>query len=1045
MNDGSAHRERVSAIVAAALHYDAGDRIEYVRAACSGDESLWREVAETLARHAQVTGSVPTAEDRAGRASSGTITQPSEQRFAPGEVLDGRYRIVSLIGRGGMGDVYRADDLRLAQPVALKFLAARRSRDPDRLQRFFGEVRLARQVSHPNVCRVHDVADADGVYFISMEYVDGEDLASLMSRVGRLRPDTALSITRDLCAGLGAAHSLGIVHRDLKPANILIDRQGGARIADFGIADLLENLAGGADLAGTPSYMAPEQLTSGPISARTDLYALGLIVYEMFTGKPRFHARSVTEALGQHAIASHDDLRPEVAPFDPSVQRLIVACLEERPDARPASVESLQALAAHPLDARRHNLPGELTSFVGRRTDLLELSGVLASARLLSLTGAGGIGKTRMALRLARDVVNRFADGVWLVDLAPLARPDLVAQTIATALGIREGPQRPVRDVLLDTLQDRELLLVLDTCEHLITACAELVEALLHRAPALRILATSREALGVSGETVYRVGSLPMPGGPAPASIDALIDSEAGQLFIERASTADPSFSATPENADAIARLCRRLDGIPLAIELAAARVVVLSPAQIEARLQDRFRLLTGGARTAVARQRTLEAAVDWSYQLLSDVERLFLNRLSVFPATWSLEAAEHICRGDGIDEREVLDLVSGLVRKSLVVVDSQSGAARRYRLLETVRQYARQRLVQTDAADQWHGQHVEYFVDEFREASSILCHHDQLPCLRRLQMEQENVRAALDWALKSPALAEKGVELAAAVFWFWIRRGLFEEGKLWLEQALAAATHTSRSLRAQVLIGIAHMYYFQGHSFEAVIDEALSLGRADNDPWIVSHALFVRGLSALHCGDNERALACAVEAREAANASGDTLQHGAPLVILAGIAASSGDLDRAQSLYDESIDVHRRAGDVWGLGMVLLFAAGLRIVRQDFEQARAQASEALSLCQEIEDPRGIAWSLAVFASLVAAAGDADRAARLWGFSDRLLDSVGGLWTPETSWIRGRHFESVKSSLGVGPFETARAEGRTMSLTQAIALARQRASALENS
>ena len=369
----------------------------------------------------------------------------------------------------------------------------------------------------------------------------------------------------------------------------------------------------------------------------------------------------------------------------------------------------------HLPNPRRHNLPAELTSFVGRRKELLELPGVLASSRLLSLTGAGGVGKTRLAVRLACGLVNEFPDGVWLVDLAPLSVPDLVAQTIATVLGVREGPQRSARDALLDTLRDRALLLVLDNCEHLIAACAELVEALLREAPALRILATSREALGVSGEIVYRVPSLSLPEALASVPVDALVDSEATQLFIERASAVDPAFAPTPDNSDSIARICRRLDGIPLAIELAAARVVVLSPEQIEARLQDRFRLLTGGARTAVARQRTLEATVDWSYQLLSDVERQLFSRLSVFPAAWTLEAAEHVCGGDGINENDVLDLLSRLVGKSLVVVDSEFAGERRYRFLETVRQYARERLVQAGAADRLRERHFEFFFNEFR------------------------------------------------------------------------------------------------------------------------------------------------------------------------------------------------------------------------------------------------------------------------------------------------------------------------------------------
>ena len=665
---------------------------------------------------------------------------------------------------------------------------------------------------------------------------------------------------------------------------------------------------------------------------------------------------------------------------------------------------------------------------------------MLRSSRLLSLTGAGGVGKTRLAVRLASDLVKEFPDGVWLVDLAPLSVPDLVAQTIATVLGVREGAHRSARDALLDTLRDRALLLVLDNCEHLIAACAELVEALLREAPALRVLATSREALGVSGETVCRVPSLSLPAPLASVHLDALIDSEATQLFVERAGAVDPAFAPTPDNADSIARICRRLDGIPLAIELAAARVVVLSPEQIEARLQDRFRLLTGGARTAVARQRTLEATVDWSYQLLSEVEQQLFGRLSVFPAAWTLAAAEHVCGGDGINGIDVLDLLSRLVSKSLVVVDDEFAGERRYRLLETVRQYARERLVQAGVADRLRDRHFEFFFNEFRGALPILRHHDQ----------GGMSAAAADRAGERPGSARMGVDGFRArrkgrrARWRTVlvldQARTVRGGKALAHQALAVG-HVAGRLRARALIGLAHMHTFRGRHVEvgALATEALSLGREDGDEWVVVFALFLQGLAAFELGNHEQAAARALEAREAITPSGEEVQHGGPLLILANIAVLGGDHERAQQLYDESIELHRRAGELWGLGILLSAAAGLRIVRQDFDQARAQASEAMSLCQALEDPRGIAWSLDVFAGLLAAEGHVEGAARLWGASDALLESVGGSLVPTIGWIRDRYFEPVKASLGGAAFATARAEGRAMPTLHAIGLARQQA------
>jgi predicted ATPase/DNA-binding winged helix-turn-helix (wHTH) protein len=721
-----------------------------------------------------------------------------------------------------------------------------------------------------------------------------------------------------------------------------------------------------------------------------------------------------------------------------------VAPVELVPVSNPQASPGLPA-AHDPLpDTRRHNLPAELTSFVGRRRELAELHRLLTGSRLLSLTGAGGVGKTRLAVRLVSDLVSEFPDGAWLIDLAPLTARDLIAQTIATVVGVRESAQRSVRDALAEYLRSRELLLVFDTCEHLIDDSAELAEALLRDAPALRIVATSREALGVPGEIVYRVPSLSVPEALASLSAEALAACEATQLFVERAIAIDQGFRAHADNAGSIARICRRLDGIPLAIELAAARVVVLSPEQIEARLQDRFRLLTGGTRTAVARQRTLEATVEWSYELLPEVERVLLSRLSVFPASWTLEAAENVCGGDGIDTKDMLDLLSRLVNKSLVMLDSDVAGERRYRFLETVRQYARERLVQADAADRLRDRHFEFFFHEFRGVLPILRHHGQVACLRRLRVEQENVRAALEWALASPALAENGVELAGALFWFWTKRGLLEEGRGWLERALAVAVHGRSSLRARALIGLAHMYHFQGRSFEAPIAEALTLGRQESDAWTVSFALFMQALAAFECGDYEEATARALEAREAADLGDEPVQHCGPLMILANIAVANGDHERAQQLYDRSIEMARRTGETWSLGILLPLTAGLRILRGDFHGACAGIAEAMALGQELDDPRGIAWSLEVLAGLLAARGHLDAAPRLWGAVDGLLDSVGGSLTPTIGWIRDRYFEPVKASLGDGSFERAHAEGRAMLPEQAIDFASQQALLLSN-
>ena len=987
--------------------------------------------------------------------------------FAPGTRLD-QYEITGYIGAGGMGEVLLATDTRLDRQVALKVLSSEFALDSDRRRRFMREARAAAGLSHPSVATIYDVGEASGVDYIAMEYIEGRTLAERITGT-TIALDEIVGIGIQIADALYAAHARGVVHRDIKPANVMITPRGQVKVLDFGLAKVEPTVTRAADdvtreaattpgvVMGTVAYMSPEQGIGAPLDRRTDLFSLGVVLYEMATGRRPFtgttdlHTIDVIRHGEPEAIARYNRNIPA------ELERIIQKCLEKQPGHRYQSAQELmldlQALqrvrhagSGRLPDRRRHNLPAELTGFVGRRKELAQLRSMLASSRLLSLTGAGGAGKTRLAVRLAYEVIDEFPDGVWLADLTPLTASDLVAQTVATAVGVREGPQRSIRDALLENLRHRTLLLVLDNCEHVIDACAELTETLLNGVPALRIVVTSREALGVPGETISRVPSLSLPEETASLRAESLVDAEATRLFLERATAIDPTFTATSENARTIARICRRLDGMPLAIELAAARVLVLSLDQIDMRLQDRFRLLTGGMRTAVARQRTLEATVDWSYQLLSDDERHLLCRLSVFPAGWTLEAAEEVCGGDGVKASDMLDLLSKLVSKSLVSVENDVAGQRRYRFLETIRQYARERLIQGGVADRLRERHFEYVFNEFRGVLHILRHHGQLQCLQRIQIELENVRAALEWALTSASLADKGVELAGALFWFWTKRGQFEEGRQWLERALAAAVHAPPAMRARALIGLTHMYYFQGRHVDAkaCAIEALSLGREAGDAWAVSFALFMQALAAFELGDHEEATARCQEALDAASAleaKGEqqdlSIQRGGPLFILANIAVSSGDNDRAQALYDEAIEISRRAGETWGLGIIISVAAGLRIVRQDFDEARAQASEAMALCQEFDDPRGIAWSLDVFAGLLAAGGHADRAARLWGASDALLQRVGGSLNPTVAWIRDRYFEAVKTSLGPGSFETARAEGRAMSPAQAVALARQ--------
>ena len=457
----------------------------------------------------------------------------------------------------------------------------------------------------------------------------------------------------------------------------------------------------------------------------------------------------------------------------------------------PADFPPLQALSAIP-----NNLPVQLTSFVGRARELAELQRLLSTTRLLTLTGSGGVGKTRLSLQVAASLIDAFADGVWFVELAPLADPALIPQSIASALGVREQSGQPLLVLLSEYLHTRKALLVLDNCEHLVAECAQVAEVLLRAAPGLKILASSREALGIGGELAWHVPSLSLPD---PRQLPVLADLsqyEAVRLFVERAAFALPAFKLSDINAPTVVKICQRLDGIPLAIELAAARVKALPIESIASRLDDRFRLLTGGSRTALPRQQTLRALIDWSHSLLSEPERILLRRLSVFSSGWTLEAGEAVCAGDGIGALDVVDLLAHLVDKSLVLLDEELA---RYRLLETIRQYAREKLLDSGEGAQVRSRHLGFYVRLGKEFSSEILGPGETLWLNRLELEHDNVRRAIEWSLES-ADALSGMRLTAALHLFWQQR-YTAEGLDYLRALLAQPEAMGRTpARARAL-----------------------------------------------------------------------------------------------------------------------------------------------------------------------------------------------------------------------------------------------------
>ncbi len=641
-----------------------------------------------------------------------------------------------------------------------------------------------------------------------------------------------------------------------------------------------------------------------------------------------------------------------------------------------------------PSHAARTNLPLALTSFVGRADEIAALRDLLGRTRLLTLTGSGGVGKTRLALAVAGDIIDHYPDGVWLVELAALAEPELAPGAVAQVLGMREEVGRPLIATLGDYLKEKHLLLVLDNCEHLVDACAELAGALLRSCPHLHILATSREALEVAGEHRYRVPSLRVPDLAHLPPPEQLAQAAAVALFVARAQERRPDFVLTEQNARAVAQICARLDGIPLAIELAAARVNSLGVEGIAARLDDRFRLLTGGVRDALPRQRTLRATLDWSYDLLSQAEQALLDRLSVFAGGCTLAAATAVCAGEGVEDWEVLDLLDRLVNKSLVQTEEAGGEVR-YTLLETVRQYGQEQLA-ASGSDAARDRHLAWYLALAEEAAPNLQSAEQVPYIDQLEREHDNVRAALRWARERSA-AEEGLRLAGALGYFWLTHGYIGEGRAWLQGALATGAEGSAAAHARALTMAGHLASWQGDFADGVdlLKQGLALYRALGDRHAIALGLTLLGEAVERQGDYARAILLQEEALALHRALGN--RQGIPYSLhhLAKVAYMRGEYERAAALYAESVALCRAVGIRSGVAYSLSWLA-CAVERQGaYARAAALQEEALPLWQAVGNPLGSSWSLLNLGWALLAQGEDRRAAAHLEESLALAREVG--------------------------------------------------------
>ncbi|MGC2170138.1 MAG: protein kinase [Candidatus Sulfotelmatobacter sp.] len=1048
--------ERTKEILEQALRLAAEERQAHLESACGSDADLRSEVESLIASHEEAGSQFLCA------AAPDVLRLAPPRTLASGTKL-GPYEIIELLGAGGMGEVYRARDARLDRMVAIKILPAAFSADSDRLHRFAQEARSASALNHPNIITIYELGQDGSTHYIAMELVEGKTLRELLVS-GLLPIRKTIDIAAQVAEGLAKAHEAGIAHRDLKPENLMVSHDGLVKILDFGVAklaspsrelpDLCSTSAGltpSGLVLGTVGYMSPEQAGGQGVDFRSDQFSFGLVLYEMVTGKRAFERQTAAETLvailRERVEAIGLQNRDAPAPLCWAIER----CLTKEPDKRYVSTRDLaRELAAirdrfsekpvKQAEIRPSNLPVQRTGFVGREKEVAAAKELLLrqDVRMVTVTGPGGIGKTRLAVQVASGLVERFPGGTYFVPLASLSDPGLIAFVIVQTLGIREaGGQSPL-EILKGNLQDSlcaPMLLLLDNFEHLVQAALTVAE-LLSASPNLKVLVTSRAALHVSGEHEFPVSPLALPDSRFKLSVEILSQCPAVALFVQRARAVKPDFELTRENAATVAEICARLDGLPLAIELAASRVKVLSPSLMLTRLASRLQLLTGGARDMPRRQQTLRAAIDWSYDLLTAAEQKLFRRLSVFVGGCTLESAEAVCNPKGDLDLDLLDGMASLVDKSLVQEVEPSQGESRFMMLETIREYALEKLEASGEEGLTKRAHAAYCLVLAEEEPTGQCGAEGMEWSERFAREHENFRAGLQW-LTETGDAEWGLRLGTALFRFWEIREYLAEGRDQLDKLLklaGAAGPTKGRARALFAAGVLAGEQGDYASADKLINEsqdiALQLGdkegvavslnalavfARDRSDVARAHILFeatlglwrelgdqkaiARALSNLANvlklqGDYDRARSLHAECLSIFQGLGDRTGVAWSLNYQGDIARDHGDTAAARTLYEQGLGIFRELSDRWGIAGTLADLGSLAREQGNYSSARSLYGESVKLFQELDHKRGVARLLECSACLAATQLDAERSLRLAGAAAALRQNIGAPLTP---------------------------------------------------
>jgi len=1009
----------------------------------------------------------------------------------------GSYEIAALIGSGGMGEVYRARDTRLGRDVALKVLPVDVASDAERLARFEREARSVAALNHPNIVTLHSVEDEAGVRFLTMELVEGQGLDAHI-KPGGLPIERVLDVGIAIADALAAAHDKGMVHRDLKPANVMLTDDGRVKVLDFGLARPAQTGAAASaetvttaapvsiagQVLGTVPYMAPEQVRGEAVDARTDLFALGTLLYELTCGRRPFAGATlgvVSSAILTETPAPVASVRAEV-PLD--LARIIARCLEKDPGVRFQTARDLVSELRRVGLARHVDVdvaivkapPVPATPLIGREETLDEVAARLREGvRLLTISGYGGTGKTRFAIELFRRLAPEYPGGAAFVSLASVTVAAEVLPTVANELDIPEAHGRSALEALATVIGDRRVLLVLDNLEQVLDA-AEDIAALLKRCPALQCIATSRAPLKIGAETEFSLPplELPSPDATAPETIGRC---PAVALFVQRARKVKPTFTLTGVNAAVVADICRRLDGLPLAIELAAARARILEPWALLRRLDQALDLLTSGDRDLPLRQRTLRATISWSYSLLDDAEQRLLRRLSSFHEGWTLEAMERVCCAPE-DRHRALDALDALVEKGLVRVVGTSG---RYALLETIRAFAAEQLHAAGEVDATRKAHADWFTDFAAGVAAALRTTDQIDAMQRALADDANTHAATDWLIARATAGdgdalEQGLLLCGYLDWVWHLNGQHVTARVVLDKLLAltadrppsrgralaslaagmVSTTTDewdrslsewrrgledgeavgdREAAAEGLMGMGYCHLSMGQMADAetALDDAIARSRGVSD-FVLELSMTLKGLLLFATGNVDAGMELVHDARRIQQRIGDYEGGGLALSFLAQMTFAKGDSTGALALYADALASFEAVGDRPEKARVLCETGWAALAAADARAAMRAFRRTVQAYEEVGSPRGTGLALLGIAAVEAAEGHSERAVTIAAAAQALSSRAGVVIEHPMDPGLAERIEALKASIPKRTLDGIVAEASTLTPAAVLAM-----------